>query len=121
MGGLCLVVDMPCRVRDAVRWRHLSQVATRCAAMVKRFNSLEDAFAYLSDDVTRLSGEVLAANVLAAVALKRAGIDADVAAEARALLAQVELKGGDAEENEALMQAARARLNTLLDDLSARH
>lgn len=89
--------------------------------MTKRFNSLEEAFEFLSDDVTRLSGEVLAANVLAAAALKRTGVDADVAAEARALLDHVNLKGGDAEENERLLAAARARLESLLADLAAPH
>ncbi|MGH6950719.1 MAG: hypothetical protein ACREH4_07590 [Vitreimonas sp.] len=89
--------------------------------MTKRFNSLEEAFAHLSDDVTRLSGDVLAASVLAAAALKRAGFDAAVAGEARDLLAHVTLVGGDAEENACLMAAARVRLDALLSDLRWKH
>ncbi len=89
--------------------------------MTRKFNSLEEAFEHLSADVTRLSGEVLAANVLAAAALRRLGADAAVAAEARDMLAQVRLIGGDADENARLMEAAHARLDALLGDLYRHH
>jgi hypothetical protein len=79
--------------------------------------SPEDVFADLSDDVPRLSGETLAANVLAATVISCIGVDAAVADEARALLAQFKREGGDAH----VVAVAEVRLEALLGELAARH
>jgi hypothetical protein len=78
-------------------------------------------FANLSADATGLSGEVLAANVLAATVISCIGVDTAVAEQARALLAQITLRGGDTAENARLMADAEARLEALLSELASRH
>lgn len=88
--------------------------------MPKHFDSPEAAVLYLSDEVTRLSGEVLAANVLAALALRLLGVDANAGEEARRLLARVKLEGGDDDENARLLAAAQSRLETLLSTVQSR-
>ncbi len=88
--------------------------------MTTKFGSPEEVFASLSDHVSRLSGEALAANVLAATVIACLGGDADIAEQARALLAHVGPEGGDAKENARLMAIAEARLETLLGELEAR-
>lgn len=89
--------------------------------MTRRFNSPEEAFAHLSDNETSLSGEVLAANVLAATVIGCLGADAVIAEQARALLARVRLEGANTHEKARVMAVAEARLETLLGELEARH
>lgn len=89
--------------------------------MTKKLNSPEEAFAHLSDDVTRLTGEALAANVLAATVISCLGVDAVIAEQARALLVRVTPKSGDADETARLMGVAEARLEALLSEMQARH
>jgi hypothetical protein len=89
--------------------------------VTKKPISPEEAFAHLSDDAARLSGEMLAANVLAAAVTGCLGAGAVVAERARALLARVKLESGNANENARLMAVAEARLEALLSELQGRH
>jgi hypothetical protein len=93
----------------------------RTPAVSKISPSPEDVFANLSVDATRLSGEVLAANVLAATVISCLGVDTAIAEQARALLAQITLRGGDTAENARLMAEAETRLEALLNALASRH
>lgn len=88
---------------------------------MKKCNSPEEAFKDLSDDTTRLSGETLAANVLAATIMSCLGANEVIAEQARTLLARVKPLDGNADENARLMAVAEARLETLLGELEAKH
>lgn len=89
--------------------------------MTKKLLSPEETFAQLSDDAARLSGEMIAANVLAATVISCLGVDAAIAEEARALLAQIKREREGSPENAHVMAVAEAKLEALLGELAARH